>query len=192
MIDFYFDYASPWSFLASELLERELPGVSVTLRPIYLRGLEAFASGMPYGPDKLTYLARDFARCAEHQGIEVQPPASFPINGIHALRGALVAEREGALATYHQAVFRAAWRHRRDISDKVVVAQIAAELGLPAVAEGLDDPAIKQSLKERTEAAKKRGVFGVPTFAAGDELFWGHDRMAYVARAAAALGARRD
>lgn len=184
MIELFFDYASPWSFLANELLPRELAGVDVVLRPIYLRGLEAFSTGIPYGPDKLSYLARDFARCAEHEGIAVKPPASFPVNGIHALRGALAAERDGGLATYHRAVFRAAWQEQRDISDKSVVVAIAKELGMPAIGEAIDDPAIKSLLKERTEAAKARGVFGVPTFFVGDELFWGHDRMGYVARAA--------
>ncbi len=185
-IDFYFDYASPWSYLASELVARQLPGAPIRHKPIYLRGLEAFASGIPYGPDKLSYLARDLSRCAAYEGIALTPPASFPINGIHALRGALVAEREGALPRYHEAMFRSAWRDQRDISDKLVVAAIAKEVGVPAVADALDDPSIKESLKARTEAAKSAGVFGVPTFVVAGELFWGHDRMGYVARAAAA------
>lgn len=185
-IEFHFDYASPWSYLASELVPRQLPKARVVLKPIYLRGLESFANGMPYGSDKLSYLAADVARCAAYEGIRMSPPASFPINGIHALRGALVAEREGALQAYHEAMFRAAWRDQRDISDKTVVGLVAKEAGVPAVLDAIDDPAIKDELKARTEAAKKRGVFGVPTFIVGGELFWGHDRLGYVARAALA------
>ncbi len=185
-IDFHFDYASPWSYLANELVARKLPGVKVRLRPTYLRGLESFATGIPYGADKLVYLAKDVARCAAYEAVDMKPPVSFPINGLNGLRGALVAEREGALAAYHQAMFRAAWRDQRDISDKQVVVAIAKEVGVAAIADGLDEPAIKDALKEHTVEAKKRGVFGVPTFFVGDELFWGHDRLDYVARAAAA------
>jgi len=183
-VELHYDYASPWAYLANELLQRRLAGVGVTLRPTYLRGLETFAQGMPYTAAKLAYIARDFARCAEHEGVRFAPPPVFPINGLHALRAALLAEREGALERLHGPLFRAAWAEERDISDKAVVGAIAREVGLARVADALDGAWAKAELKNRTEAASARGVFGVPTFVVGDELFWGHDRMDYVLRAA--------
>jgi 2-hydroxychromene-2-carboxylate isomerase len=186
-VELFFDYASPWSYLADALAARRLPGVALTLRPIYLRGLESFATGLPYTQAKLAYIVRDFARCVAHEGVPYAPPPAFPINGVHALRGAIVAEREGALPRYHAAMFRAAWAEGRDVSQKDVVAAIARELELPAVAEAIDAPDVKAELKARTEAAVARGVFGVPTFFVGDEMFWGHDRLDYVARAAASV-----
>ena len=184
-VEVYFDYASPWSYLADALIPRRLPGVEVTLRPVYLRGLESFATGIPYTPAKLDYIVRDFARCVEHEGVPTATPHTFPINGLYALRGALAAEKVGGLSRYHAAMSRAAWAEGRDVSSKDLVAAIARELGLEAVADGLDAPEIKAELKSRTESAAARGIFGVPTFAVGDELYWGHDRMDYVARAAA-------
>lgn len=178
----YFDYASPWAYLANELLPTRLPGVEIVLCPVYLRGLETFAQGMPYTAAKLQYIARDLVRCTEHEGVRFTPPPVFPVNGLYALRAALLAERAGVLASLHPALFRATWADARDVSNKAVVAEIARELGLDAVAEALDDPWAKAELKTRTEAAAARGVFGVPTFAVGDELFWGHDRMDYVQR----------
>lgn len=184
-VELFYDYASPWSYLADATYARKLPGVLVELRPVFVRGFESFASGLPYGAAKMQYLARDFVRCTEHEGVPFAPPSTFPINGLYALRGALVAEREGRFSDYHAAMFHAAWRDARDVSQKESVAEIARAIGIPAVADGLDDPWAKSELRARTDAAAALGVFGVPTFAVGGELFWGHDRMDYVARAAA-------
>lgn len=182
MIDFYFDYASPWAYLASELLSARFPTGQVVYRPIYLRGLESFASGIPYSPAKLRYLMQDLQRCAAYHGIAIRQPTQFPINGLYAVRGALAAQAGGQLPAYHRAMFHAAWRDDRDISDKQVVIALAGQLGLD-LARTIDAPALKEQLKADTAAAVERGLFGVPTFFVGDQMFWGHDRLDYVARA---------
>jgi len=183
-IKLLFDYASPWAYLADALVPLRFAGIDVTYRPIYLRGLESFATGIPYTAAKAQYVVRDFARCAAHEGVAFTAPPVFPINGLYALRAAIAAERDGSFAKVHAALFRAAWREARDVSSKAIVGEIAREAGAPAVAEALDDEGIKRELRARTEAAAARGVFGVPSFFAGGELFWGHDRMEYAARAA--------
>jgi 2-hydroxychromene-2-carboxylate isomerase len=182
-VDFLFDYASPWSYLANEVLARRLPGVVVDYVPVYLRGFESFATGVPYGSAKLAYTMTDFQRSARHEGVPIGAPATFPINGIHALRGAVHARRAGLFSAYHEAVFHAAWRDSREISTKEGVLAIAAEVGLAGAAAALEDPEIKAFVREHTDRAVARGVFGVPTFFVEDEMFWGHDRLDYVARA---------
>jgi len=183
-VEFLFDYASPYSFLANETLGAKLPGVTIDYRPVYLRGFEAFAKGIPFTAHKLAFLIQDIRRCAAELGLELRVPAAFPVNGLYALRGAMVARREGKFAAYHAAMFRATWQLGRDISRKESVAALATELGFPEVAAALDDPALKDELRANTDAAIARGAFGVPTFFVGPELFWGHDRMHQVARAA--------
>lgn len=191
-IDFYFDYASPWSYLASELAPARLAGLEVRYVPIYIRGLESFASGMPYAGAKLAYLTQDLQRCADHERIPLAPPAGFPVNGLHMLRGALVAEARGKRAEAHRALMRATWAESADTSDPRVVFEILGRaLGESAasIAEASASPEVKARLRESTDAAVKLGVFGVPTFVvprsgADPELFWGHDRMDYAARAA--------
>jgi 2-hydroxychromene-2-carboxylate isomerase len=187
-ISFLFDYASPWSFLANELLTRRFGDAPITFQPVYLRGFEAFASAMPYTTAKLLYIANDFARCAAHEGVAVRQPSVFPINGLHALRGALAARSLGVFAPFHAAMFRAAGQEDRDISDKQVVTEIARAIGAPEIGAVMESPEVKQKLRADTEAASARGAFGVPTFFVGEELFWGHDRMDYVARAAGITG----
>lgn len=188
-IDFYFDYASPWAYLANELLPRKLPNTSVSVahHPVYLRGLETFSKGLPYVSAKLAYLMHDFQRCAAYEGVTVAPPASFPLDGLQALRAACVAQDSGAFDRYHRAAFRAMWAEGRDLGDKTVVARILADaLGAneASALEAMTAQPIKDRLREATTAAETRGVFGTPTFFVGDEMFWGHDRFDYVARAA--------
>jgi 2-hydroxychromene-2-carboxylate isomerase len=180
MIHFYFDYASPWSYLASELLPKRLSGAKIVYRPIYLRGLELFSKGMPYTANKLRYIGQDLLRCAAHENIPLQMPTNFPINGLYAVRGALQLLDSPRFAEYHRAMFHAAWRDNRDVGNKQVVLEVARELGLEL---DLEDAATKARLKEDTAAAEARGVFGAPTFIVGDELFWGHDRLDFVERA---------
>jgi 2-hydroxychromene-2-carboxylate isomerase len=188
-VELHFDYASPWAYLASELVSRELAGITVDYRPLYLRGTESFAKGMPYSSAKLAYIMNDLPRCAAHEGIPLAPPAAFPIDGLHALRAALVAQDRGAFERYHGPMFRAVWAESREVSKKEGVAKLLAEALGATEAEALEAMAaqpIKDRLRDATDAAVKRGVFGVPTFFVGDEMFWGHDRLAYVARAAGA------
>jgi 2-hydroxychromene-2-carboxylate isomerase len=181
LIDFCFDYASPWSYLADATLARHFDPARVRYLPVYLRGFDAFKNGVPYVPAKLAYLLKDVVRSAAHLEVPVAMPKVFPINGLYALRGALAAQKGGGFAAYHAAMFRAAWAEQRDVSSKEVVAAIAREAGAPAAAEGLDDPAIKDALRAQTEHAVARGAFGVPTFFVGDEMYWGHDRMHFAA-----------
>lgn len=185
-VEFLFDYASPYSYLANELLATQLPGVRITYQPVYLRGFEPFSRGIPFTAPKLAWMIQDLRRCAAEHALPFRVPASFPVNGLYALRGALAARRAGMFDPYHRRMFRAVWAEGRETSNRDAVAQICDELGLADVAAGLDDPAIKDELRTATEAAARRGVFGVPTFFVGDEMYWGHDRLHQVARAAAA------
>lgn len=182
-IEFCFDYSSPWAYLANELLPRRFGDAPVSFTPIYLRGLEAFASGLPYSGAKLQYIAQDVARVARHEQIAMKAPSNFPINGLYALRGALVAERAGLFAPYHQAMFRAAWAEDKDVSKKDVVAEVAGQVGISGFTEAMEEPAIKEALKKNTERAVARGLFGVPSFFVGEKLFWGQDRMDFALRA---------
>jgi 2-hydroxychromene-2-carboxylate isomerase len=188
-VDIYFDYASPWAYIADEIVARRLPGIAVTHHPIYLRGLETFSKGLPYTGAKLHYLVRDFTRVAEHEGVKLAPPASFPVDGLQALRAAYVARDSGAFDRYHRATFRAVWAEQRDVGQKDVVARLLAEaIGADerTALEAMGAPEIKARLRATTTQAEARGVFGAPTFFVGDEMFWGHDRFDYVARAVAA------
>lgn len=183
-VEFLFDYASPYAYLANERAQAVLPGVRIQHVPVYLRGFEAFSKGVPFTAPRLAYILEDLRRCAAEYGLPFHVPATFPVNGLYALRGAIAARRAGMFDVYHRAMFRAVWAEGRETSNRDAVAQIVRTLGLGDLVAGLDDPSIKAELKATTEAAARRGVFGVPSFIVGSELYWGHDRMHQVARAA--------
>jgi 2-hydroxychromene-2-carboxylate isomerase len=183
-VEFLFDYASPYSYLANELLAKALPGTSLIYRPTYLRAFDAFAKGIPFSAAKLMWMVKDLQRCAAEHDVTFAMPPTFPVNGLYALRGALAAQHAGVFERYHTPMFRAVWREGRESSTKDGAAAIIRDLGLSELVPALDDPAIKEELKTASDGAAKRGVFGVPTFFAGGELFWGHDRLHQVARAA--------
>jgi len=186
-VEFYFDYASPYAYVANEILEKKLPGAEILYKPTYLRGLEMFREAMPYTTRKVVYMSKDFARLTRREGIPHRQPSVFPVNGIHALRGALwcQANEPEMFLAYNRALFRATWAEDQNVSDKSVVVEIAAGLKLDrdAFASGIGDPRLKERLKEDTAAAEARGIFGVPSFIVEGELYWGHDRMDYVREA---------
>ena len=182
-VEFFFDYASPFAYLASEIIEKKLAGLEIIHRPIYLRGLEMFSKGLPFTANKAMYVVRDYLRCAEHECVPTRVPSAFPINGLYATRGAVVAEQLGRFAPYHRAMFHAAFRDDRDISKKEVVVEVARDAGVD-LGDRLDAAEVKEHLRAQTSAAEARGIFGVPSFFVGEELFWGHDRLEFVGRAA--------
>lgn len=191
-IEFFFDYASPFAYIAAMRCERELG--ATTPMPVYLRGFEAFSKGMPFSADKLRYQGQDLGRIADHHELDFALPSSLPIDGRHALRGALVALRLGRFADYHERMFRATWAEGLQVSRPEVVCEVAADAGFEAeaFAEAIGADEVKAELRRRTESAVSRGVFGVPSFFVAEQLFWGQDRMGYVARAAAAQATPAD
>lgn len=185
---FYFDYASPFAYLANERVPEVLADFDVIYSPIYLRGLEEFSEGPPFSSRKMAYAGRDLARCAADGGIKMEKPATFPVNGLYALRGALVAQELGCFGDYHQALFRGVWSAGLDIGSEAAVLDFVKGQGLDPDRFGplISSPEIKTRLTDQTARAQAAGAFGVPTFVVGDELFWGTDRLEHVRRACAA------
>jgi 2-hydroxychromene-2-carboxylate isomerase len=180
-VEFFFDYASPYSFLANASLGAKFPGVEIEYRPTYLRGFDSFSKTIPFSAPKLAWMITDLRRSAAELGLEMRVPNTFPVNGLYALRGAIAAQRAGRFAAYHRAIYEATWQRGRDISTKESLVALANELGFPEITSQLDDASIKDELRANTEGVIKRGAFGLPTFFVGAEMFWGHDRMDQVA-----------
>lgn len=190
-IEFCFDFASPWVYVAWHRLRNDMAALmpSIVLSPIYLRGLSAFSTGMPYGPEKLRYIWKDLQRHEERLGFTARFPSEFPINGLYALRGmiAVMQRWPDRAHDYVTGMLQATWHDNIPISDKQRVLDIAGGMGFAVEELGvaLDLPEVKNELRERTDRAIARGAFGVPTFFVGDEMYWGQDRMGFVAGDAA-------
>lgn len=190
-IDFYFDFSSPYGYLAAERIDALAArhGRRVRWHPVLLGVIfkQTGAQPLTQVPVKGPYSQRDFVRSARFHGIPFAMPAVFPIAGQAPSRVMLWARAvagEEAAVRVAQALYRAFFVQGRDISQPDVAAQVAGESGLHAVAAraAIDDPAIKDALKSEVEAAVAAGVFGSPFFVVDGEPFWGMDRFDQIER----------
>lgn len=182
--DFFYDLGSPYSYLASTQLRgiEERTGAKARLHPITLGGLrKAVGTTMPSAA-QLTYMSQDVQLWARRYGVPMQIPSAFPTKSIQALRACLVAEGQGRQAEAMHALFRAYFAQGKDIAQPEVVALALKEAGFDAAAvlAATEEPAAKEGLRQKTELALSRGVFGVPAFFVGDRLFFGNDRLEFV------------
>jgi len=182
-IEFFWDAASPYTYLASTQIEAlaQRAGVAVVWKPFLLgKVFEATGNKMPAAiPAKGKHLFQDVQRWAQHYGVPVGFPKVFPVNSVAALRCAIAAAAQGKGAGYAKAVMKAYWADGQDISLPAALAAAAAAVGLDGAAllAQTQDPAVKDALRANTEEAVRRGAFGAPTFFVGDDMFWGNDRL---------------
>jgi 2-hydroxychromene-2-carboxylate isomerase len=185
-IEFWYDFASTYSYLTAMRIEplAAAAGVGVAYRP-FLLGPIFKAQGLttsPFAanPVKGRYMARDIGRIAAARGLVFHIPDPFPAHSLAAARIALIAEAEGWIAPFTRAVFAAEFAGREDIAAIEVLNRIVTGLGHdPArISAAAATPENKTALRDRTEAAAQRGIFGAPTFVTADrEIFWGDDRL---------------
>jgi 2-hydroxychromene-2-carboxylate isomerase len=184
-IDFYFEFASPYGYLASTQVEDlgARHGCEVVWHPIMLGAAfkETGARPLMHTPLKAPYLRHDVPRFARLLGMAFREPPIMPANSLAASRAFVWLEVDdpGLAKRLAQAVFHAHWGEGRDISAAEQVAEIATPLGIErsALLQAVADPAIKERLKQATAAALERGVFGSPFIFVGGEPFWGADRL---------------
>jgi 2-hydroxychromene-2-carboxylate isomerase len=184
-LEFYFDFSSPYGYFAAIKIEglAARHGRPVTWKPILLGAVFKISGGQPLPtlPMKGPYALRDILRSARFYGIEYRAPSKFPLATQAPARAFYWANQsDPALAkTLAQALYRAYFVDDRDISSPEITADVAAALGLEreAVLAALNDPAVKDRLKNEVDAAIKLGVFGSPYIVVDGEPFWGIDRF---------------
>jgi 2-hydroxychromene-2-carboxylate isomerase len=191
-LEFFYDFVSPYSYLASTRVEAEVArvGGTVRFRPFLLGGVfNATGNKAPIEvAAKAPYLATDCSRWAKRLGVPFAWPARFPVLTVLPLRAAFAAEKRGKLVPYTHAMYRAYWVEGRDISDAAVVADVATRAALDGAALVAEAPSFKEALKAQTQEAVDRGSFGAPTFLVGQEMFIGNDRLDFAIEALAAAG----
>lgn len=185
-VTWYFDYSSPFAYLASTQLAHIALRTQALIepKPILLGGLFR-AIGTPDVPlfemplPKQQYFRVELDRWAAWYGVPFNFPSRFPISSVKALRMTLACPA-GQRPALSAAIFRALWVEDRDITDEEELRRIGAAAGLDdasAVLATIGSEAIKGELRANTEQAAQHGVFGVPTFELQGELYWGQDRI---------------
>ena len=185
-LDFWYEFASTYSYLAAMRIEpmAKAAGVELAWRP-FLLGPIFKAQGMETSPFNLyplkgKYMWRDMERWCELLKLpKFTPPKSFPAHALLASRVALALDA-AARPDFTRAVYRAEFAEGKDIADPATMHEILKKLGRdPAatMAKSGEQP-VNDKLRANTDEAAKRGIFGAPNFVAADgELFWGNDRL---------------
>lgn len=193
-IDYYMTPGSPWTYLGHQRL-REIAraaGAAINIRPVDFGRIFPASGGLPLkqrAPQRQAYRLMELARWRKRLAVPLTiQPKFFPVSGDPGARFIVAADivkgTEAALDVAH-AIMRGCWAEERDIADAATLDAIVTSCGL-APAQLRDDKvaAEAQARYDRyTEEALARNVFGAPTYAVGDELFWGQDRLDFVAEA---------
>jgi len=172
--DWYFDFVSPFSYLQCEQLPSLERSLRVRYRPVLFAGLlKAYEHKGPAEiPAKRRFTYRFVVWQAKRLGIPLKFPAAHPFNPLPLLRLAIVADCDPDVI---RRIFRFIWRDGRIGDLPIEWAELKAELGLADAENRIAAPEVKDALRRYTDEAIARGVFGVPTLAIGEELFWGAD-----------------
>jgi 2-hydroxychromene-2-carboxylate isomerase len=184
-IEFWFEFASNYSYLSVMRIEDAARqcGVRVTWKPFLLgpifRDLGFATSPFLLQKEKGAHMWQDMVRQCEKYGLRWTKPTVFPRPGILPARVALLGAEQPWIGTFSRRVMELNFADDEDINGTERLIPILTELGLPADAllEQAQAELTKSRLREQTDEARRRGIFGAPTFFVGTEMFWGNDRL---------------
>ena len=188
-VEFFFDYGSPFSYLADTQLAalEQRTGATVVYRPMLLGAvLKETGNASPITvPAKGRYMGVELHRWAGRYGVPFAANKFFPINTMRLMRGAVAAQHAECFAEYHRAIYPAFWVDSANLGEPGVIRAVLDKAGLNAdfILARIEKPDVKEQLRLNTEEAVRRGVFGAPTFFVGGEMFWGNDRLTFVEEA---------
>jgi len=190
IVEFFYDFGSPTVYLAATQLPSIAGSVGATIdwRPMLLGGV--FKSTGNQSPvvvaAKAAYMNDDLERFAKRYGVPFRFNPHFPINTLALMRGAVAYQADAVVSsTYREAIFTAIWVEARNLNEPDVIQQVLRDAGLdPAeLMNRIGEQTVKDQLIANTEEAVNRGVFGAPTFFVGEQMFFGQDRLDFVAEA---------
>ena len=195
-IDYFFAPNSPWTFLGHQRLTvlAQAHGAKVHVMPVDLGQVFSVSGGLPLpkrAPQRQAYRLVELRRFAQHLNVPLNPePAHFPVPGDPAAKLIVATDaQEGWVAAMRLtgAIGAAVWLQERNIADEATLVQLLGECGLPESLLALsktDD--VQARYAANTQTAMDAGVFGAPTYGVEGELFWGQDRLDFLARRLAA------
>ena len=184
--EFYFDFGSPYTFLAHKeirKIEKE-NSIKIKYMPILLGGLLKSVGVKPNAdiPIKAKYMIKDCKLWAEKKNVVFKFNNYFPIVTLNLLRCVLVAEKKGFSQNFINKVFDAIWEDGLNLNDNIIVEKLLKNIDINPktfLMESVDNK-IKDELRKRTDEAYKKGIFGSPSFVVNNKIFWGQDRLEFV------------
>jgi len=183
--EFYFDFSSPYSFLAHKQIQKiELENnIKINYKPVLLGALHKLVGITPnaFIPAKAKFMIRDCKMCAEKLNIKFKFNSFFPISSLNLMRGVLIAEKINKKKEYIDIFFDAYWKNDLNLNDEDLIYKLFRKIGLNEIKF---ENEIKDELKNKTQEAFEKGIFGAPSFIVNNKIFFGQDRVEFVLKEA--------
>jgi len=183
-IDFYFDIVSAYSYIAHKKIQKikDNKNIKFNYKPIFLGGLHNLAgiNAPAFNKYKIKNMQNDCELVSKKNNISFNWNSKFPINSLYLMRGYLYIE-ESQKDNYLNTFFDAYWKDNLDLSIDKEIIQLLKNLNIDdkKFLNGIKEQSIKDTLKDLTNEAFKKEVFGAPTFIVNNKIFWGQDRLEY-------------
>jgi len=184
--DFYFDFISPYSFLAHKKIRKieQKNSIKINYKPVLLGGLHNLhgIKAPAFIPAKAKFMVRDCKLIAEKNNIKFKFNSYFPIKSLNLMRGVLVAEEDNYKSFYIDSIFDLIWQHGLNMNDENIIQKVLKNLNINPKTFLLRSASssIKESLRKKTNEAYEKGIFGAPSFISNNKVFWGQDRIEFV------------
>ena len=183
--DFYFDFVSPYSFLAHKQIRKieKKEGFKIRYKPILVGGLHNLhgIKAPAFIPAKAKHMIRDCKLIAAKNGVKFKFNSYFPIRSLNLMRGVFVAEEDNIKSYYIDSIFNTIWEDGLNMNDQVIIEKVLKNLNVNPKTFILRSTSslIKDSLRKKTNDAYEKGIFGAPTFVVNNKIFWGQDRIEF-------------
>ena len=180
-IDFYFDFISPYSYLA-HLKIKQTKSINFNYKPVLVGGLHNLQgiTAPAFIKSKLKHMISDCYLIAKKDRSNFIWNSKFPINSLNMMRGYLFINNENK-DLYLNVMFDAYWKDNLDILNEEIIKSLLKKCKIDpnSFFEGITNPQIKDKLKDVTKEAHDKEIFGAPTFVVNDKVFWGQDRLEF-------------
>ena len=188
--EFYFDFVSPYSFLAHKEIRKieNKVGIKIKYKPMLLGGLHNLhgIKAPAFIPAKAKHMIRDCKLIAIRNNVKFKFNSYFPIRSLNLMRGVLVAEEDNVKDYYIDNIFDTIWQDGLNMNDEIIIQKVLKNLNINSQTFFLRSTSslIKDSLRNKTSEAYEKGIFGAPTFVSNNKIFWGQDRIEFALKEA--------
>jgi 2-hydroxychromene-2-carboxylate isomerase len=180
-IDFYFDFISPYSYLA-HLKIKKTKNINFNYKPVLVGGLHNLQgiTAPAFIKPKLKHMISDCDLISKKNSFNFIWNSKFPINSLNIMRGYFFVNNESK-NLYLSVMFNAYWKDNLDISNQEILKSLLEKCKIDSnnFFNGIKDLKIKEELKKVTQDAHDKEIFGVPTFVVNNKIFWGQDRLEF-------------
>jgi len=181
-LDFYFDFISPYTYLAYKKIQSLPKNIKINYKPILLGGLHNLEgiTAPAFIRPKLKHMINDCLLIAKKNNFYFKWNSKFPINSLNIMRGYFVINLKNK-DKYIETMFNAYWKDDLDISKEEILKPLLDQCKIDKniFFKTIKDLVIKENLKEATKNAHEKGIFGAPTFTVNNKIFWGQDRLEF-------------